>query len=84
VENDIRRLTRIILSDIVIYSPERADHAIREGRFPEVYRAEIEEGRKMIRSRFAGTSGAVEAYEASLQDLLEARRKELQEAASAL
>lgn len=72
------------MSDIVIYSPERADKAIREGCFPEVYRAEIEEGRKMIRTRFPGSSGAVEAYERSLQDLVDSRRKELQEAASAL
>lgn len=84
MEKDVRRLTRIILSDIVIYSPERADKAIREGKFPEVYRAEIEEGRKMIRTRFPGSEAAVESYDRSLQDLLDVRRKELQEAASAL
>ena len=83
-DNDIRRLTRIILSDIVIYSPDRADQAIRDGRFPEVYKAEIDEGRRMIRSRFPGTSEALQTYERSLQDLLEARRKELQEAPQVL
>ena len=83
-EEDIRRLTRIILSDIMIYSPERAERAIREGRFVDLYRSEIEEGRKMIRSRFSGTSASVETYERSLKELLEARRRELQQSAEAL
>jgi cytochrome P450 len=83
-EADVKRLTRIILSDIVIYSPDRADQAIREGAFAEVYRAEVEEGRKMIRTRFPNASNAVETYEACLRDLIEARRKELQTTANAL
>lgn len=84
VEEEIRRLTRIILSDIVIYSPDRADKAILEGRFPEIYRAEIEEGRKMIRSRFQGTGAAVETYERALRELLDTRRRDLQKAAENL
>ena len=83
-DEEIRRLTRIILSDIVIYSPERAEGAIRDGRFPELYRSEIEEGRKMIRSRFASAPAAVETYDRALRELLETRRKELQESAGAL
>lgn len=83
-EEEIRRLTRIIVSDIVIYSPERAEKAMREGRFAEMYRSEIEEGRKMIRSRFAAAPGAVETYDRCLRELIEARRKELQESAGAL
>ena len=68
----------------MIYGPERADAAIRDGRFPEVYRSEIEEGRKMIRSRFSAAPAAVETYERALREQLEARRKELQESAEAL
>ena len=84
LEEEIRRLTRIILSDIVIYAPEKADHAIVEGRFGEVYRTEIEEGRKMIRSRFSSAPAAVESYERALRELVDARRRELQRAAGAL
>ena len=83
-DGDVKRLTRIILSDIVIYSPDRADKAIRDGKFPDVYRAEIEEGRKMIRMRFPSASSAVDIYEKCLNDLLETRRKELQQATTAL
>jgi hypothetical protein len=84
VENDIRRLTRIILSDIVIYGPEKADRAIREGQFKELYKVEIEEGRKMIRSRFSSSPTAVETFERVLLELLDARRKELEQSAIAL
>ena len=84
LDEEIRRLTRIIVSDIVIYSPERAEKSIRNGQFPEAYRAEIEEGRKMIRSRFSSAPAAVETYERCLREMLDARRKELQEAAGAL
>ncbi len=81
---DVRRLTRIILSDIVIYSPAKAEKAIRDGKFLALYRNEVEEGRKMIRTRFPGNSAALSAFEQSLNELLEARRKELTEAAVAL
>jgi predicted Zn finger-like uncharacterized protein len=85
-QSDIQRLTRIIISDIVIYGPEKAERAIREGKFTELYRLEIEEGRKMVRSRFPGaaTAAALAAFEASLKDLLDSRRKELMEASVAL
>ena len=83
-EDEVRRLTRIILDDIVIYGPDKADRAIREGRFLEIYRAEVEDGRKMMRSRFPGATAAVETYERCLRELLELRQKELQEAAGSL
>ena len=75
---DIRRLTRIIFSDIVIYGPEKADKAIMQGRFAESYKKEIEEGRKIIRSRFTSdTAAALETFQRCLDELLEARKKEL-------
>ena len=83
-EDEIRRLTRIILDDIVIYGPDKADRAIREGRFLEIYRGEVEDGRKMMRSRFPGAAAAVETYERCLRELLELRQKDLQEAAGSL
>ena len=76
-DGDIKRLTRIIVSDIVIYGPDKAEKAIREGRFADLYKAEIEEGRKMIRSRFPQLPSAVEVFEASLAELLKSRQKEL-------
>jgi hypothetical protein len=78
LEADIRRLTRIIFSDIVIYGPEKADKAIRQGRFAEAFKTEIEEGRKIIRSRFSSdTASALGTFQRCLEELLEARKKEL-------
>ena len=77
-ESDIRRLTRIIFSDIVIYGPEKADKAILQGRFEESYKREIEEGRKIIRSRFSSdTTAALETFKRCLDEILEARKKEI-------
>lgn len=80
-ESDIRRLTRIIFSDIVIYGPEKADKAIRQGRFAESYKTEIEEGKKIIRARFpSDTPAALATFQKCMEELLEARKKELQAA----
>ena len=77
-ESDIRRLTRIIFSDITIYGPEKADKAILQGKFAESYKTEIEEGRKIIRSRFSSNStAALDTFQRCLDELLEARKKEL-------
>ena len=81
IESDIRRLTRIIFSDITIYGPEKADKAIRAGRFAESFKTEIEEGKKIIRSRFpSDTAAALDTFQRCLDELLEARKKELHSA----
>lgn len=84
LDAEIRRLTRIILSDIVIYGPEKADAAIREGRFLELYRAQVNEGRKMVRGRFPDKPNSGETFDRLLQELLDNRRRELTDAAVAL
>ena len=49
--DDARRLARLILSDIVIYHPEKVDRGIRENNFFEILREEIDEGRQYYESR---------------------------------
>jgi predicted Zn finger-like uncharacterized protein len=47
------RLARIIVSDIVLYNPERFAAAIRSGNVVEAMAAEMEEGRAHFRERIA-------------------------------
>jgi predicted Zn finger-like uncharacterized protein len=47
------RLARIIVSDIVLYNPERFEAAIRSGNVVEAMAAEMEEGRAHFRERVA-------------------------------
>jgi len=45
------RLARIIVSDIVLYDPERFDQAVRVGRLMEALAAELREGRAFLERR---------------------------------
>lgn len=65
-----RRLARIIISDIALYNPERLRDAVANGEFYQVFRDEIEEGRKLynervpeeVRTRHDYFSEAIEDY----------------------
>jgi CheY-like chemotaxis protein len=48
---DAERLARIIVSDIVLYNPEKFEAGIREGNVLEVLEAEVEEGRGHFEQR---------------------------------
>ena len=45
------RLARIVVSDIVLYDPERFDRAARVGRLMEALAAELREGRALLERR---------------------------------
>jgi hypothetical protein len=47
------RLARIIVSDIVLYNPERFEAALRSGDVVEAMAMEMEEGRTHFRERIA-------------------------------
>ncbi len=49
----VRRLARIIVSDIALYHQERVDEGIRAGDLSARLAEEIEEGHRLLRSRFA-------------------------------
>jgi len=48
-----RRLARTILSDIDLYSPDKAAEAIRAGSFESVFADELREGRKLYDTRIS-------------------------------
>ena len=74
VSEELQRLTRIILSDILLYNPERCDAAVREGRFEQEFQVELEEGRRLVLDRFPGQPRAIEAYRRLVQEWAEEQR----------
>ncbi len=72
---DLQRLIRIILSDILVYYPERCETAVREGRFVQEFRVELEEGRRLVTERFAGLPQVAEIYRRAVHGWAEERRQ---------
>ena len=76
---DARRLARLILSDIVIYHPEKVDHGIRDDNFFEVMREEIDEGRRYYDSRVAfRLRQDTEIFTETLQQFVQMKREEME------
>lgn len=74
---DLQRLARIILSDIVLYNPDRCEAAVREGRFAQEFQVELEEGRRLIEERFPDVPQAVALYRRAVQEWIDSRRRVL-------
>ncbi|HEU4403599.1 MAG TPA: zinc-ribbon domain-containing protein [Candidatus Polarisedimenticolia bacterium] len=71
---EIRRLARIMLSDLKIYHPEGYVRAIQERRFFETFRDELTKGKDLIMHRFPDLPGRLEILVAALREgLLEER-----------
>jgi DNA-binding response OmpR family regulator/DNA-directed RNA polymerase subunit RPC12/RpoP len=76
---DARRLARLILSDIVIYHPEKVDRAIRENNFFEAMREEIDEGRRYYDSRVPfRLRQDTEIFTETLQQFVQMKREEME------
>jgi hypothetical protein len=56
------RLARIIVSDIVLYNPERFEEGLRSGNVVQALEAELEEGRSLLAQRVDPRVGAPEAF----------------------
>ena len=75
---DARRLARLILSDIVIYHPQKVEQSIRDGNFFEVLREEINEGREYYDSRVPlRVRRDTEIFTETLQQFVQMKREEL-------
>jgi len=48
-----QRLARIIVSDIALYNQEKVESGVRDGNFYELLKDEIDEGRRLYKSRVA-------------------------------
>ena len=73
-EAEIRRLARIMISDIQIYHPEKFSRALREGTFFEAFSDELGRGKEMIDQRFGRLANRIQILAAGLRDSLESYR----------
>lgn len=77
--DDARRLARLILSDIIIYHAAKVEQSIRENRFFEILREEIEEGRQYYDSRVPmRVRRDTEIFTETLQQFVQMKREELE------
>jgi predicted Zn finger-like uncharacterized protein len=70
-EMEIRRLARIMVSDIQMYHPEKFNRALREGTFFESFGEELGKGKEMVDQRFARVPNRAQLMASALRDALE-------------
>ena len=70
-EMEIRRLARIMVSDIQMYHPEKFNRALREGTFFESFGEELGKGREIVDQRFGRVANRAQLMAAALRDTLE-------------
>jgi DNA-binding response OmpR family regulator len=81
--DEARRLARLILSDIIIYHVAKVEQAIRENKFFELLRDEIEEGRQYYDSRVPlRVRRDTEIFTETLQQFVQMKREDLQRTGS--
>jgi CheY-like chemotaxis protein len=71
---EIRRLARIMLSDLKIYYPERFGRAVTERRLFETFREELIKGKELIVNRFPELADRLEILAGALREGLEEER----------
>ena len=73
-EEEIRRLARIMVSDIQMYHPEKFSRPLPEGTFFESFAEELGKGKEIVDRRFAPLSNRVQMLAAGIRDTLSAIR----------
>lgn len=77
--DEARRLARLILSDIIIYHPQKVETGIRENNFFEVLKDEIDEGRQYYDSRVPfRVRRDSEIFTETLQQFVQMKREEME------
>jgi response regulator RpfG family c-di-GMP phosphodiesterase len=75
--DEARRLARLILSDIIIYHPQKVEVGIRDNTFFEVLKDEIDEGRQYYDSRVPfRVRRDSEIFTETLQQFVQMKREE--------
>ncbi len=74
-----RRLARIIVSDIALYNQELVEEGIRDGQFYTHLAEQIEEGRRLFRSRVApDLQGREDFLQEAFSAFIDRRRREME------
>jgi len=77
--DEARRLARLILSDIIIYHPQKVEQGIRSNNFFDVLKEEIEEGRQYYDSRVPfRVRRDTEIFSETLQQFVQMKREEIE------
>ena len=71
---EIRRLARIMLSDLKIYYPDRFERAVLERKFFESFREELIKGKELIVKRFPNLPDRLEVLAGALREGLDRER----------
>ena len=70
-----KRLARLILSDIALYNQKAIEEGIRNKTFQQLLKGELEEGRKLYRSRVSSDIMAVsDYYEQAIEEFIRKRK----------
>jgi predicted Zn finger-like uncharacterized protein len=71
VGDEIRRLARIMLSDLRLYNPERFREALLSGRLLDAFKDEMERGRAIVDHRFPDVTTRQDLLAAALREGME-------------
>lgn len=70
-----KRLARLILSDIALYNQKAVEDGIRNNTFHQLLKSELEEGRKLYRSRVSpNVTAAADYYEQAIEEFFRKRK----------
>jgi CheY-like chemotaxis protein len=67
---ELARLARIVVGDIILYNPESAQQELAAGNFLHAFAAEMKEGQSLVEERFAHIPGHVDLYFKVVKDTI--------------
>lgn len=67
-EEEIRRLARLMLSDLKLYNPDRFAQALRTGQVLEIFKGELARGRDLVDQRFPELPARQDLLQSALRD----------------
>lgn len=72
--DELTRLARIVVGDIILYNPDTADGVMASGTFLQAFAQEIREGEALVRARFGHLEGHGQVYHQTVKDAVERHR----------
>ena len=66
--DELTRLARIVVGDIILYNPDTADRELAAGRFLQAFAQEIREGEGLVSERFSHLPGHGEVYHQTVKE----------------
>jgi CheY-like chemotaxis protein len=73
---DLIRLARIVVGDIILYNPQTAEREIATGSFLDAFASEIREGEALVEDRFQHIEDRNELFHRTLREALAQHREE--------